>query len=587
MIRSLSLSILLPLSFLQGLSNDIFDRARLEGFYTEFMCAQKNIDASVGLSNRCTLIPTPFRNCGNFISPPSYPTITLPDQNDTNYFPLVILNDTGQPDSEVYFTIFGNNSTNCGVQGASVVLDYSSSNYGSYQPTAGFPTNTYISGYSYPLSLLAKTTDTVTGIQYSVIYIPAMNNSEMLFSIGGALQLFSNGSSNLTVPQYTNTSDPNYNLVYQDLECTFYPDCNGATPQFTMDVTCVDSYGFSVALQAYQSPGVINGPSTGIYQSRDYVLCQIENAFARAFGTASQDTWDTLILRNGSKILRVVSPGYSASFADVPQPSHFDTNYWNNPAYGFSWSNDVWTNQSGYYGSQGNSFTVTTSSGNTYKGVVTSIPAYNLGFYSYPGGTGFVFTLQGTGTNIETDTKFYIPWIDDATNFGPSIPSPYPGFNTSTALLETATVFPVMAYSTPSTSGPVLIPPATVNNTTIDATVITQIFGGAIVAGLIPGVVSSLAFTPGPTPEQVALYYLPNTNLTSPGSSTGPWNSLYSDAILGNYLQTGNAAYAYAYDDYLYSNPTVLKVTAQIPVRNTTTSNISYCIVRLGPYSDN
>lgn len=573
-------------TLLQAQSSVVFDRARLEFFYSRFMCAQKNIDAGAGLTNQCTRSHRPR---GTIVGPPVYPAITLPALMDTSYFPLVIINDTGLPDSEIFFTMFGNKATSCGVQGESVVLDFSSSAYATYQPTSGFPINTYISGYSYPLSGVAKTTDVVSGSSYSVIYIPAMNNSEMLFSVKAPLQPFSNATTNLTVPQYTNVTDPNYNIVFQDLECTFYPDCMGATPQFTMDVTCVDSYGFSISLQAFQTPGVATGPHTGIYQSRSFMLTELENSFADAFGQASQQNWDTLILRDGSRVLRAVSPGYSSSNSDKPQGSHFDINYWDNAAaYGYSWANNVWKTLSGFY-STGNTFTVTTSSGNTYVGRVETIPAYTLGFYTHASAPGFVFTLQGTGTNIGAGTKFYIPWVNSASEYNaPLIVAPYPGFNTSTALFETATVFPSMAYSNNGTGGiPTIIPAASGDNTTIDATVITQIFGGAIVVGLIPGVVSSLAFTPGPTPEQVALYYLPNQNLPSPGAITGPWHDLYSQAILGDYLHTGNAAYAYAYDDYLYSNPTVLKVTAQVPVRNTTSPNISYCIIRLAPYSDN
>jgi hypothetical protein len=161
-----------------------------------------------------------------------------------------------------------------------------------------------------------------------------------------------------------------------------------------------------------------------------------------------------------------------------------------------------------------------------------------------------------------------IPWVDMST------PS------TSTAIFNVAQFFPEMQYSVNGLMGPFVAATMLGSPQKERAENITKQLSSVITAGLIPGKVSTLPAN-GFSQGVIGDYYTTNLNLTSPGSSTGPWFDLYSRGLLSNAATTGNTVYSYPYDDYLYSQASFDVAPSQDIVDNST-----YVTVILGPYSD-
>src|SRR5580698_1587339 len=78
-----------------------FSRDRLEEFYDEFGCEEKQSLFSAGLTSAC--------NPG--VTPPSPPPGSFPPAPVTGYFPIVISNGTGLPDNQIYFLGLPNSNT--------------------------------------------------------------------------------------------------------------------------------------------------------------------------------------------------------------------------------------------------------------------------------------------------------------------------------------------------------------------------------------------------------------------------------------------------------------------------------------------
>jgi hypothetical protein len=540
---------------------ETFSSDRLESFYDTFVCEEKDAAAAAGIT--CSCVPSsssssvpPTDSCGAYTAQPTIPSLAAA-ASSTSLIPFVLVNNTGLANSEVYFVIYGRPVTGCTSAGPTLG-NFSFVSFGA-QPgpftavgTMGGSAqatgvNTPPSAtYSYRFSDIPLTNG------QRIIYIPHIESGIILYSISDNLDL-TVGSNSIAIPVATYSSDPSYLTVYGGMELTFYPaSCptGSAQPlnQLTVDFTCVDYYGLSVYFNLFtQSPlaGLPQNRPSGIYQSRHHTLCELQNTLSQA-SAAARSQWTGLVLTSGSKILRVVSPGYSMSHTG----GTFDTNYLDHAsAYGFSWANDVWTGSRPYY--SGHTIQVTTVDGTTFNGQIVS--------------GNFVF--QG---KVGKDTqKFTIPWLTSGTT-------------TSTAIFNVESTFPNMTYSlngsTPCIIGSGGGCPASVTN----ATQITQYLSAAIAAGLIPGKVTKLV-PAGFPPSVINSYYTPNANLNTPGPTTGPWFDLYSLGFFSNDALNGNAVYTYAYDDYLYNLDTSIKVApSQLTIDSST-----YITIVLGPYTDN
>jgi len=549
---------------------ETFSEDRLEDFYDAFLCEEKNLTAEAGVTGPCTeQLPTPPPpppdSCGEILAKPTIPPLAAPSSS-LDHVPIVLINNTNQPDNMVFFVIYGNP-----VSAGCVTSDFAYVDFGP-QASMNVVGVTNLASTAVGLNMPPSTTysysfqDVPLTNGQKIIYVPYLSSGIMLFSIQNALTGLTTFANSIAIPIASDPGDGNYLTVYGGMEFTFIPTTCGIN-QLTFDFTCVDYYGLSIYLNLFTqnpAPGLPQNRPSGIFQSRHHTLCELQNTFLLA-SPAALSQWNGLVLFDGARILRVLSPGYSMSHTG----GTFDPNYFDNLAYGFSWANDLWT----YYTTK--PLTIITNDGTQYNGFIQGGP--------FPSGN---FVFQSTSTN----EQFTIPWTNVLI-----APSP---FSTSTALFNTAVFFPGMTYSSnkgissciigamncciiggSGCAGTQVVPPAAATR----ATEITQNLSAAIVAGLIPGKVNKLTPTGFP-PSLINSYYTPNPNLTPPGPTTGPWYDLYSLGIHGNAAVTGNAVYTYAYDDYLYSQA---PVSSQVAPSQAVIDNTTYITIILGPYSDN
>lgn len=552
----LSQIVALFLPFASQANTSVYSEERLEEFYNQFLCEEKNTTSEVGVTTRCSELPIvipipPPDSCGALLARPTVPALAMP-ASSTSLVPFVLVNNTGLSDDDVYFVIYGKEMSGCTVGNFSFV---------SFGPQPGPFTAVGTTGgdaeatgnnmppsatYSYKFSDIPLTNG------QRILYIPYLSSGIILFSIDSSLDLTVMTNS-IAVPIATYTSDPAYFTVYGGAEFSFVPpDCG--LNQLTFDFTCVDYYGLSIYFNLFTqtpSPGLPQNRPSGIYQSRHHTLCELQNSLNQAF-TPTLSQWTGLVQLDGEKILRVVSPGYSMSHTE----GTFDPNYFDNALdYGYSWANDVWTGSSAYF--LDHILKIQTNDGTEYNCKVVD----------------GIFTFSSTSTT----EKFGIPWSN--------APLPPLNFTSSTALFNVATYFPGMTYSF-NGSAPCTIgsggcnPPA---DALVRANEITEYFSATMAVSLLPGKVNKLTPTAFP-PSLFNSYNTPNPYLTPPGTTTGPWYDLYSVGLISNAANTGNSVYTYAYDDYLYHQA---PVNRQVAPSQATIDSTTYITIFLGPYSDN
>ncbi len=542
---------------------DPFEIDSLNVFYDLFVCDEKNIVETVDLSESCSGVSKHFPNppgpppsdCGQLLSPPAIPSVPL--NPDISYLPFLLVNNTGQPDSEVYFLIYGNTI-------GTTDQNFISFGFGSFTDQQGTRVAASTSppgNNSVPYSYSIQDVKNFTGGQ-ALIYIPHLSSGIMLYSIGGALNNIVSGAGAIAIPIATDSGDTNYDKIYAGMEVTFfpanYPTAEKPDNQVTVDFTCVDYFGFPIYFNLHTdvpAPGIPSNRPSGIYQSRHYVLCSLQNALAKGIGNAETE-WNSLILKNGSTILRVVSPGYAMTHTG----GTFDANYFNNAANydEYSWANNVWNGTSPYYGNHQFNITV----GGDYGTVSYTASSQN---------EIFVFSSSQFGNE-----QFNVPWLNAAS-------TPDVGITGTTAgIMNVQAFMPGMTYQNSTQTTPIPMSSVTDGGIIDRATKITEYFSASISVGLLPGKVQSMSTSGYPLPV-IAAYYTNNPYLSSLGQSTGPWYDLYSLGLLGNTKESGNAVYAYAYDDYLYNNDPTLQVAPSQAGMDPTT----YITVFLGPYAPN
>lgn len=536
-----------------------FDSERLKEFYDTFLCEEKDATAEANVTSPCTAPPpgAVITACGALRDRPTIAPLTQASIMGLDYIPIVLVNDSGQADSDVYFVIFGQEVTGCTSSGPTV------GNYAfiSFGPQPGPVTSLYgsyvlatsvatppASDYSYQFSTIPLTNG------QRIIYVPHLSAGTILFSMSSSLPL-TVGANSIADPNPGYNLDPSYNFIYGAVEFTFYPnDCPNATNPLnalTIDFTCVDYFGIPIYLNLYTQnplPGLPQNRPSGIYQSRAYTLCTIRNAFAQAYPDTLA-VWNSLIQKPAAATLRILSPGNALGQATPG----FDQNYLDNAAsYAYSWANAVWTGASAYY--LNNILSIQTNDGTSYNGKIIN----------------GIFTFK---SSLDT---FGIPWQNVPPNAVPS---------TTTSIFNVSVYFPGMTYSSSTVptcvigAGGCSVP----GDALTRATEITQYLSAVIPAGLVPGKIDKLTPTAFP-PSLFSSYYTPNVNLTPPGATTGPWFDLYSLGLHGNADINGNAVYSYAYDDYLYHQA---PVSQQVAPSQTSIDDTTFITIVVGPYSDN
>ncbi len=360
-------------------STVVFSRDRLVNVYDEFLHEEREYLADTGITSDAFPLST------NLFTPPPIP---LAPPFKSGLLPVVLVNNSGYPDSEVYVVVTGKNLH----VPAKQVWGQIDKSYGSDYGVATLvvaKTGQNGSSYSSALSSLPR------GSSGRVIYLPQLTSGIIWFSIGAPLNMPVNGNS-IVNPSYTNTSDPNYATVFDSFELTYLAS---GSPQISADATAVTA--FSIPLYGYLAGATSTSSTTGLYQPRSYIMNQAATAFAAAPEDAQ---WNKLILRQNGNILRCLSPGQSIS------TSQFDINYLDNlAAYTYSYLSDLYYYYGTGQGGQTLNMTVNVTSPATatynYAGTATGS---TFTFTSSNGGPSVVFQPLNSGTTPTATTTYNI-----------------------------------------------------------------------------------------------------------------------------------------------------------------------------------
>ncbi len=346
----------------------------IDVFYETYLAEQRTLDDSVGLA-------VGGRHPASYSPPPNPP----PPDFVTGYLPIVLVNRSGYPDSQVYFLVTGKNlsSVNC---------------WGNINTSSGIvalqavQTGDNSTSFMVPLSSLPRSS---TG---RVAYVPQTISGLFWFSIGSALSMGVSGGS-IVQPNPTSSSDANYYTNYDLFEYDFQL---AGSPQISCDATAVSF--FSIPQYGYLAGATSSASNTGLYQPRSYIMSQISSSFSSA-PLSSQ--WNKLILSSGSNILRVLSPMKSMSI-----PS-FDSNYLDDAAaYGYSYISNIWNGgSSSYYRTNTCNMSVTVTSPSTatytYSGSVNGADNTFV-FTSSNGGPTVTFLAPTTAGGATLHTSYLI-----------------------------------------------------------------------------------------------------------------------------------------------------------------------------------
>lgn len=336
------------INFCHAVDNTTFALDRLEDFYAEFLSAQKNELSEVNLTN-------PSRGGLNSLpTPPSQNDIPVPDgpvdpAGFDGFLPIVIANQSGYDDDQVYVFIQGRQAPGSGDQ---LFIEITTAT-GEGQ-TVLATTSLNGSDYSYALSELPY----ANGSDGSrVIYIPQIDSALLMLSFENKLDI-PVVAAGIQDPDFSNPSDPNYNTIWDQMEINFDTT---ATPQVVADATAVSF--FSIPLRVYLQGATSTNNACGLTQSRTQVINYLNSCFSTVPPSPENAQWQKLSLYNGSNPLRVLSPGKSMAAAS----GGFDMNYLDNkPAYLYSYLSDIWYGSLGFY--QTNTLSIKIPGGKVYSG---------------------------------------------------------------------------------------------------------------------------------------------------------------------------------------------------------------------------
>jgi len=228
----------------------------------------------------------------------------------------------------------------------------------------------------------------------------------------------------------------------------------------------------------------------GLTQTRNSVMSYLEQVFATVPPTPENSQWSNLVLKNGSTILRVLSPGKAIA------GGYFDQNYLDNfSSYYYSYLYDIWYGATAFY--KTNTLSIKIPGGKVYSGNAS--------------GNSLILTSGS-----------------DSVTLGPVALGPPYASSASFSIFSANKDF----FS------------ATTN--TSDAIQVCKAFEEAVIAGIVPttSLIDASTLT---TLSSFRPYYQINSNLTGLGKVTGPWYDLYSAG-----LHACGLIYTFAFDEPLW-----------------------------------
>ncbi|MEN9343722.1 MAG: hypothetical protein RLZZ453_509 [Chlamydiota bacterium] len=479
-------------------------------FYQEYLAEQSDIDSRVDLGNTAS---APFTPPLNPHTPPTNPPAPTPQ---AGYLPIVIVNDSGFADSDVYISVIGTQLTGT-TTGGKLYMTFNGSGIGSYvliaSNTGNVPT--------YALSTLPAVSNG------RVLYIPDSGNSEgisggrIYFQINSNETLITFTGGQMTEPSVVNQSLASYSLTFDKFEFAYEP---AGSPQVAANGTAVDF--FSVPLYGYLStPDPETSAHSGIYEPQSYVMKTVvphyfNNLCRGPYRSAILAQWNNLLSPNASNPIRVLSPGSAMSVGTSSSfPNKFDPNYFDNAAaYGFSLLQYLWYGSGSYYRNGGLYFAIPASGDYPQPGTCTTNSVSGVYTASIPVNNTMQFCPSFT---TESESYFPAPSTANATD-----PSPTNG----------PTTYLIFAAQNLNSSFAA----------NLQGNQVSKLFEEAMIAGLLPTTfspsnpLSNTYFT-----NNSAQYYSNSSSL--PFSAGGPWYDLYSQAI-----HFCGPIYAFGFDEPLY-----------------------------------
>lgn len=438
-----------------------------ESFYNSYMCGEKNFLSKAGLSSSCSI--------GSFPTPPlaTPPPDPAPPPFMAGRLPVVLVNNSGLPDTEVFILVQGRVPTN----GPQVFVHFDGSGVG---------TNTVVSAgdngsnYTLPLSSFP-----VSGNGH-VFYLEQIDSALVFISMDHDLNI-PVLATGIADPAFNNPNDPygNYNTIWDQVELAYV----NTTPNIAVDATAVSF--FSLPLYCFLStPAPGSGSNCGLSQTRSTLMSYFQEVYAAVPPPPESGQWSNLILRNGSTVLRMLSPGKAMA------AGFFDDDYSDDrAAYGYSYLFDVWSGPNSFY--RRNTLSIEIPGGAIYSG------------------------------KVQSDNSLLLTWNGNVVRFG--APATGPDYLSSTSY---------QIFSGVNLTSSATIP--------ADGIQVSKAFEEAVIAGIVPTTQLINASTLN-TLSVFRPYYQIDTNLSADGQGSGPWYDLYSRS-----LHACGLIYSFAYDEPLW-----------------------------------
>lgn len=433
---------------------------------------------------------------GQTTPPPNPP----PPPFMTGYLPIVLANDSGESNTNVYIVIIARDPTTT----EQIVLSINGSGIASITPLTGI---TNLDSYGQPISNFP--TYFGGGVNDRLIYVPHIQSGIIYFSIGSALNMPVNGGA-ITQPSFLNPTDPNYNTIFDIFELDFQAAVGA-------DATAVSF--FSLPLYGYMSQKALSATlqNSGLYQDRDDIFATAESFFNGVVSAAERAEWQKLILTDGSDPLRILSTGKATT---APALHTFDINYLDNAgAYGYSYLEDIWYGATAFY-----------KNNQLYIEIPINKPGTNI-------------RKQYVG-QVQPDNTFVFNEVNGASG-QVILKAP----TTSQSPFTTTQQIFAGENMTQSQSG---------TGGTDDGIQVSKIVQEGIISGILPKVFSPNPLSEGYLSGHQNDFYEVNTNLSPAGQTSGPWYDLYSKA-LHSYAYTASTPtsltptiYTFAYDEPLW-----------------------------------
>lgn len=541
--RAFFLFLLVPL--LSFARSDTFSTDRLKKFGEDFYKRQRDKFYEAGLVNQ-----------GGQGGGP----VILSPEPKAGYLPVLITNDTGLPDDQVYVTLAGQE-----VPAGSEYFFSMDFNTGVYSPVLATP-STYSPTYSYLLSQLPTST---TGSRDHVAYVSNLNGARFYFSLREPTYLASKTGNAIAAPSYFAFYDPNFNNLFETVEVTYISDYDNKQPApaipwtATINTTEVDAFGLPIKIQYYSfdssNPTALNP------------VIQIPNALPSGFGEgglAGATTRDTILTSvysgldsgdlSGQEVWkRLAIPFYSDPYNGTGLVTYLRIL---SPKQGVGNDPSVTIQMDGG---------ITVQHLDTVKGTGGVPRFYNSNFPFFPYDY-FSSNSYGNANPFAAELlNFYTGGTNLYINTGGTTPAQYEG-NTAAS---------TMTFTLTSGSGP---SPLTIDEADVNvykmfsgtqeiggaASPIGFYFGDAFTVGILPSATGTNSAAPinitdatsgGWQDTNVPNYYSPLNSAVS----GGPWYSLYAKELHNvavrttfttptpNFLSGVGLCYAYDFDDSL------------------------------------